>query len=98
MAEAIEAEHYRAVRRKLLDDPVVIEMAREAQDHYRTNRSEFVHPNGHPRHELMGRANEEYRKRGGTITDKHIGAVAEALVLTWEDDEAEGRARAAEGV
>lgn len=100
MAEALEAEHYREVRNKLADDPIVLAMAEEIRFMWEdpAQRKTLVYSNHAPRHELMDRANDEYRERGGTVTEKHIGAVAEALVMIWQDDEAESHARAVEGV
>lgn len=73
----IRDTHYDEVEAQLRDDPIVIDMAATLPD----EPMEFLHEDGTPRFEFMQAANREYDRRGGTITERHIGAVARALWL-----------------
>jgi hypothetical protein len=41
----------------------------------------LIHEGGGPRMTFMTMANDEYDKRGGKIDARHIGAVAEAILI-----------------
>lgn len=75
---AIEAEHYEETRLRLIQDPIVRDMAKtlpgpgSSMDH-------ILHEDGTPRFQFMQAANNEYRSRGGK-DGGHIGAIAEALI------------------
>jgi hypothetical protein len=73
----IRAAHYGETERQLMNDHIVIAMAHgliEAPHGY------IVHDNGQPRFEFMQAANREYESRGGTNNNRHIGAIANAIV------------------
>ena len=53
----------------------------------RVTTQSLFHNDGSPRFELMQRTNAEYVNRGGDDTPpRHIGAVAEAIVLIWQQE------------
>ncbi|WP_433444632.1 hypothetical protein [Nonomuraea sp. CA-141351] len=64
------------IEKKLAADPIVQAMAEGLRGVPIEN---LAHDGGTPRHEFMGAANDEYRKRGGQIGG-HLGAVARALL------------------
>jgi len=80
---AIEAEHYREVRDQMRADPIIQQMAREVPWYH---QKEFIDKDGHPTWQFMSRANATYSIRGGKIGG-HIGAVAEAIIELWEQEE-----------
>lgn len=65
------------VEEALAADPIIQDMAKGLYGH---PYNELAHEGGAPRHEFMGAANDEYRKRGGLI-EGHMGAVGRALLL-----------------
>jgi len=79
----IKAKHYDEDEQRLMEDPIIIDMAKELKCGL-PDKSTFFHlPSMTPRHEFMGMANEEYRKRGGKGGES-IGAVARAIGrLVW---------------
>lgn len=92
---AIEANHYRETRAKLVADPIIQAMAAEIQQRVTLEEAlaYFTH-NGTrrgtdegdgPTHRFMGQALDEYKKRGGTV-DTHIGGPAEAVLIILKGD------------
>jgi hypothetical protein len=95
---AIEAEHYQKTRDALKKDPVILAMVAEIQRdmNYNSFMAMFTH-NGTrrrtdegdgPTFDFMGRALDEYKKRGGTI-GSHIGGPAEAIIALMQEAEAQ---------
>ena len=87
---AIEAKHYNDARVALMNDPIVQDMAKGLAGE---TLESLAHDDGTPRFEFMQASNREYDKRGGTMKydatnahmPKHIGAVAEALLLILKE-------------
>jgi len=78
----IKAKHYDEDEQKLMEDPIIIDMAKDLKCGM-PDKSTFFHDSDTPRHEFMSMANEEYRKRGGKGGES-IGAVARAIGrLVW---------------
>lgn len=82
-ATVIRAAHYGETEARLMQDPIVIAMAKGLAN---VPRAELVHDTGDvsdthvtPRFEFTQAANAEYRERGGK-DGGHIGAVAQALL------------------
>jgi len=74
---ALEAAHYQETRDRLINDPIVQDMAVTITADM---LPDITHDSGSPRFEFMLPANDEYRKRGGT-DGGHIGAIAEAILM-----------------
>lgn len=85
----IESEQYATTRTRLTQDPVVRAMAAELYAGIRAGKvtsASLFHDDGSPRFELMQRTNAEYVARGGESNEaRHIGAIAEAIVLVWNE-------------
>lgn len=78
----IRASHYAETVAALRKDKIIQDMAEGLAS---IPTGDLAHESGAPRHEFMGAANAEYRKRGGTYSGpKSIGAVAEALLSIRE--------------
>lgn len=74
---SIQASHYAEKVAELRRDPTIQGMAVGLSG---IPRDSITHPDGGPRHEFMGVANDEYHNvRGGKIYG-HLGAVAQALI------------------
>lgn len=79
---AIEAPHYQESRDRLAADPIVIELAASIPAGALPN---LVHADGSPNFRFMQKANAEFAARGGDPESaKHIGAVAEAIIIIKE--------------
>jgi hypothetical protein len=76
MMTVIESGDYENTRLRLMQDPVVIAMAKGLENE---PRSQLCWDDGSPKFDFMMSANAEYRKRGGK-DGGHIGAIAEALL------------------
>lgn len=72
----IRAAHYGETEARLMEDPIVIAMAKGLAD---VPRKEIAHEDGGARFEFMQAANAQYRERGGQ-DGGHIGAIANALI------------------
>jgi hypothetical protein len=72
----IESNDYENTRQRLMKDPIVIAMADDVSNY---DISKLTHEGGNPNFEFMMKANEEYRRRGGT-DGGHLGAIAEAVL------------------
>jgi len=73
---ANKAAHDAEIERRLMDDPIVRDMAEGVRA---MNPAELAHGSGKPRHAFMLAANDEYRNRGGT-DGGHLGAIANAIL------------------
>jgi hypothetical protein len=76
----LEDDSYRQVRKLLVEDDIVKAMAAEIITGPEEMKN-LIHRDGTPRHEFIGAANNEYDRRGGEISNRHIGAVAEAILV-----------------
>jgi hypothetical protein len=80
---AIEADHYRDERKRLMQHQAIIKMA---QDLRGSDLTRFYHDDGTPRHGFMMQANKEYGIRSNGDVPTHLGAVAEAIWLALHRD------------
>ena len=82
----LRAAHYGETEARLMEDPIVIELASEIPWNELNER--FLNDDMEPNFEFMMRANDAYASRGGT-DGGHIGAVASAVValVCVEDSE-----------
>jgi hypothetical protein len=71
----IEADYYRQEEADLRADPIIQARAREVAGAL----PQLTHEDGGATSELMGMANDEYRRRGGTRA-RSIGGVARAIL------------------
>jgi len=93
---AFEARHYQECREALTHDPIVKALALAMKP---LDRATFQMPGGDPRWEFTQAANREYDKRAAAFrrdfgdhgvlyplgAPRHLGAVAEAVLLLLED-------------
>ena len=82
----IQAAHYGETEARLLEDPIVIELASEIPWNELNDR--FLNNDMEPNFDFMMRANQAYSDRGGK-DGGHIGAIANAIValVCVEDSE-----------
>src|SRR6516165_5220557 len=78
----IEGPEYEETRKRLMEDPIVIEMAKEVGNY---DVLKLTHAGGELRFGFMIKANEEYAERlvksgRGEDFPRHLGAVAEAIL------------------
>lgn len=73
----IKAAHYGETEARLLEDPIVIELASEIPWNELNDR--FLNNDMEPNFDFMMRANDAYASRGGK-DGGHIGAIANAIV------------------
>lgn len=80
---ALEATHYSETRTKLAADPAIQAMADELTTHLEKHDAtvaQFQHEDGTPRHEFMGSALTEWKRRTRNPIPTHIGGPAEAIL------------------
>jgi hypothetical protein len=79
----LEADHYRVEIETLMADPIVVALADEVRRADAAAGGPVLRLDSH---EVMGRVNEEYRRRGGTES-RSIGGVARAVARLVGRDE-----------